>query len=181
MFKKLSLIVLLSVSLCAAEPLNSLAAPKPAVSADETLWIGVAAYLLGVVAPNILDSCSKKKDEKESYKVTVCKYLLTGAQTSLGIYCLIKLYLSAKGIYDYRFPSEAEKALRKAAASANKIFDAEEGLMSCFMSKATTSRNTSGIPTACEELSNAFGALAGQPALDKVVTNFKATYAYKGY
>lgn len=180
MFKKLSLTILLSVSLCAAEPLNGLTPYTPRPTSYAAGWDVVITMLVLVTIPRLLKERSKIDEKKKDYKVKIAECLLIGAGTAWCLYELSKLCAVAKNIYDYNFPSEAEKVIRKASAAAGEMLKSKRELRSCFMSNATTSRNEAGLPTACENFSNTYRTLAGQPALDEMVTNFKDTHAYQG-
>lgn len=175
MFKKLLLIALVGANLHAEEPSQSFTLFNSGISPTESVGIGLAAYLLCDVIPQVLKT-SKVNDKIEQGTVTSLKSLNTAAQITLAIYCAAKLCVVAKDLYDYCYPSETQKAITQAAAKVNKLFRAKQGFRTCLMNNATSPRNDSGIPTACQELANAFGAVAGQPALDEMTTNFKDAY-----
>lgn len=175
MVKKLLLIALCGANLYAVEPSQNFALSNSSISPAESIGLGVTAYLVYEVIPKVLKS-SKVQDKMQEGTVTSLKNLNTAAQITLAIYCVAKLCVVAKDIYDYCYPSEAQQAITQAAAEVNKLFRAKQDFRTCLMKNAAAPRNTSGVPTACQELATAFGAVAGQSALDEMTINFTDTY-----
>jgi len=176
MLKKLLLIVLCSSNLYATEPFKNLTISKPNVTLYVTTGDLVGTLLMTAIIPNMIKSYLDVDDTKDSRKDVFCKYFLIGIEAALVMYYIVKLCVTAKRIYDYSFPTEAEKALRKAAAEMNKIFDAQSDLRNCLMRNARNPRNDAGLPTMCENLVNTYRTVAGQPALDEMTINFKNAY-----
>lgn len=150
--------------------------PKPtSYVTKEASDLIVATFGL-VIIPGALKEISKMDEEKKNYKVKAAEYLLVGAEVAVLMYYITQLCIQAKSFYDYCYPSEAQKAIWQAAAEMNKIIDAENGLRKCLLRNMRTPLNDAGLPIACQELANAFGTVAGQPALDEMATNFNDAY-----
>lgn len=104
MFKKLSLIVLFSVSLCAAAPLNCLTPYAPIPTHCFTTGDAITAMLITVIIPNMLKDCSKIDGGKNGYKARIAACLLVGADIALFIYQIAKYEATERAIYDYWHP-----------------------------------------------------------------------------
>lgn len=104
MFKKLSLTILFSVSLCAAEPLNCLTPYAPIPTHSFTTGDLIATLLMAVIIPNMLRECLKRDEEKNDYKARIAACLLVGVDIALLVYQIAKYEATEKAIYDYWHP-----------------------------------------------------------------------------
>lgn len=119
MFKKLILIALCSVNLCAAE------------SSNKPMDIMLSAYFFGVMVPKELKSPELKAKYKES-TIERLKIANAVAQIALGIYCVSKL---VKGFYDYCYPNQMQEAIAESTPQLTKLLQAQRNLETCLANK----------------------------------------------
>lgn len=80
-------------------------------------------------------------------------------------------------LYVYNNPDEDKKARDNQAREVNEYIDAKRAFRTCLKNNLNTQRNTSGIPTACENLANMFAIAAGsRSGLDEMTETFKSLY-----
>lgn len=170
MIKRLSLCLLLTTNLYSVEQTKQ-DKLSPVVITAMIVGAGIIALdLYAFSNSTILEELISGNDEAVG-KILV--KIITTITASMGVLAIPQLYPISKEIYEYTFPTEEQKAIKEAETAAAieniNFIDAKVKLRNCLMkSKADCEKNSSGCPTACEELAQNLIALGYQDEVDRM-------------
>lgn len=170
MFKKLFLCFLLTTNLY---PVSQADNDKysPVVITAMIVGAGIIALDLYAFANSTILEELISGDDDALGKVLL--KIITTIHTSMGVLAIPELYPISKEIYEYIFPTEEQISIDKAARieihEKLKYLKAEERFCDCMIAhKSGSEKNSSGCPTACEELAQSLIALGHQDEVDRM-------------
>jgi len=152
------LILFLSAHLCAAENIKKPDLQKSKDTSARMIGLGLAVWVAYTILPNLLEDSNN------------CMATLVGL--ALWVYSFSQLRSSHVNT-DKAMHTEAQKMSPSEAHEIHTRLTAKRELRTCLLNNMyNKQRNSSGLPTECEQPAHMYSLVAGEPALDEMIEAF---------